>query len=311
LSRNRIILGAAIAAVVVGGTTAGIGVANAAVTADPAQVVAISAPRIMDNVTIAANTTQTVDIGGSTINGYSYPAALTGVTLTISAQGVGAAGGLTVWTAGQGKPGNPSLAYSSGTVFTTQVDVTTNAAGAIQLANTGAVKVKVGVTSYLLPKNNPAPVFAAIAPNEVTLAHIGVSVRNDCTCAGGGTTDLGSVTLPAGTWDVRIMGGFSGIKSTTVLAPGEEIIGGLFLASDDHISSGFGQVITQNQGVKIPHTVTGTLTVDPTDNLSDFITLTSSTTVHVLAYAYSTASTDESALNVKANIRTAKFLKVS
>lgn len=311
MNRKRITLGAAIVAIALGGTAIGIGVANADVTAAPAQVVAISAPRILDNVTIAANTTQTVDIGGSTINGYSYPAALTGVTLNISAQGVGAAGGLTVWTAGEGKPGNPAITYADNTVTTGQVAVTTNTAGAIQIANTGKVKIKVGVASYLLPKTDPAPVFAAIAPAEKTLTHIGVSVKSDCGCAGGGTTDLGSVTLPAGTWDVRIMGGFTGIKASVDLASGEEIIGGLFLASDDHISSGFAQVITQNQGVKIPHTTTGTLTVDPTDNLSDFITLTAPTTVHVLAYAYSTASQDRSDLGVKANIRTAKFLKVS
>lgn len=309
--RNKLIFALGASAILAGGSLLTANLASADVTAAPAEVVAISASRIMDNVTINANTTQTIDIGGSTIAGFSYPAALTGVTLNISAQGVGAAGGLTVWTAGQGKPGNPNVVYGSNTVTDGQVDVTTNGAGAIQMANTGKVKVKVGVASYLLPKGVVLPTFANIAPNEVTLAHIGVSVRNDNeAAAGAGATDLGSVTLPAGTWDARIMGGFSGIKASVDLASGEQIIGGLFLANDNKITSGFGEVLSQDQGVPIPHTASGTLTVDPTVNLSDFLTLTEPTTVHVLAYAYSTASQDRSSLAVKANIRTAKFLLV-
>lgn len=314
MKRKRIILGTAIAAAVLAITAVGFGVANAAVTADPAEVVAISAPRIMDNVTIPANTTQTIDIGGSTINGFTYPAALTGVTLNISAQGVAAGGGLTIWTAGQGKPGNPNVAYANNVVTTTQVDVTTNTAGAIQIANTGQVKVKVGVDSYLLPKGTPPPpVFAAIAANEATVKHIGVSVKDDCGgCAGNGVTDLGKVTLPAGTWDVRVMGGFSGIKSTSVLNAGTQLYGGLFLTKGAGVTAGFANIITQYQGVLIPRTKVGTLTIDPTVTVSDFIVLPVATEVHVSAYVYADDSiARDDSLGLKANVRSAQFLKVS
>lgn len=307
--RNKLIFALGASAILAGGSLLTANLASADVTAAPAEVVAISASRIMDNVTINANTTQTIDIGGSTIAGFSYPAALTGVTLNISAQGVGAAGGLTVWTAGQGKPGNPNVVYGSNTVTDGQVDVTTNGAGAIQMANTGKVKVKVGVTHYLLPKGVEVPTIANIAPNEVTLAHVGVSVKDDCGgCAGNGVTDLGKVTLPAGTWDVRIDGGFTGLKNSDLPAS-TNFYGGLFVTKGAGVSAGFANVLTQNQGTLIPRT-TGTLTIDPTTVVSDFLTLTEPTEVHVSAYAYASDSQDHSDLGLKANLRSAHFLLV-
>jgi hypothetical protein len=300
----------------VGGAVALSTTANASVPTPVAGNVVVlpAAPRVVPSPGTAttANVTKTFQISGESFSGIAIPANTTGVTVSISSLNPSAAGKLTVWTHEAGKPGTGAVSFAKGESATNLAFVGLNSEGKLDVQASVATNFVLAIQAYVVPLTPvAAPVVKLIAPvEEKVLAHIGVSVRNDNpSAAGSGATDLGSVALDAGTYDVNVSGGFKGLNSSSDLPAGVQLFGGLFLTNSATITTGFSEVLLQNQGVQIPR-ATGTLTVDPTVPIVGQIKLTAPTTVHVLAYAYAGDSVDHSALGLKANVRNATFTKV-
>lgn len=271
------------------------------------RIVGPSAP-----VSLSTGSQVTLDVGGKTFGDYTVPANATGVTVSITTITPQGTGSLKVWTTGAGEPGTPTVNYNAGETNTALAFVGLDTDGELNVKAVGAgTKFMLGLINYVTPLATPA--ISSIPANDVVLSHIGPSVRTDNTTPGSGVTDLGSVTLAAGTYDARVIGGFSGLKNTADIPAGTSLLGGLFLTKGAGIPAGFGNVLAQTQGIEIPKTNSGSAsyTVDPTAQVDTFITLTESTSVHVQAYAYSSDGADRSALNVHANIASAKFLKLS
>lgn len=311
---------AAVAALIVGaGVLALTPTAQASVPAPQAGNITIlpTMPRIIGPsapVTLATGQQITLDVGGQTFGTSHVPDNATGVTVAITAITPQGEGQLRVWTAEAGEPGTPTLRFNVGEENTALAFVGLNSEGKLNVKAVGAgTKFMLGLINYVTPVPAPAaPVIKSIPANDVALAHVGPSVRTDNATPGSGVTDLGSVALDAGTYDTRIIGGFTGLKNNADIPAGTTLLGGLFLTSSAGIPAGFGNVLAQTQGIEIPKTNSGSAsyTVDPTAQVDTFITLASSTTVHVQAYAYSSDGADRTGLGVHANIASAKFLKI-
>jgi hypothetical protein len=321
---RKLLSGLAAAAIAVTGAFALTGSASAAVdnsTALPANgTVLPQARRIVPfpGMSLNANQTVALQVAGQTFESDAHvPADATGVVVSITSIAPEGNGNLRVWTTGAGTPSTGAVYFHTGEQATNLAFVALGD-GKINVQAIGAkTKFVLALMSYYTPLAAP-PVPTTIAANEKALENIGPSVRTDNATPGSGVTDLGHVTLPAGTYDTRVIGGFSGLKNTADIPAGTFLEGFLAVTKGAGIPAGFGNVLAQTQGVEIPKTnsSSATYTIDPTIQLSTFITLTESTDVHVQLYAYSSngvdyGSTDDHPLGVKANIASAKFLKIS
>lgn len=261
-------------------------------------------------IALANKATTTVQVTGKT----GVPAAATGVIGILTPYQASAAGSLTAFTAGQGQPGTPTLAYSraSATVPSgpgATVTVPLNSAGQMAVGNVGGpTRFLFTVLGYVTPV--PAAcsaTVATIAPAPVSLTHVGGSIRS-------GATDAGSVHLGAGTYDTRVLGNFTGLNSTNDAAfAGHELFGTMVLWTGDAIAPDFSNDITDG-GHLIDQADSATLTVDPTTALSTFLTVPAGgEDVHVGFFAYldnSGGLTGADAGNVKATIQSAAFRSV-
>ena len=296
------------------------GSANAALTATdlPGNVTVLNnQPRLeaynSANTSYTAGQARTYTIAGN----YGVPNNATGVQFTITADATGAnGGGVTVYPSDVARPGTASEYINTSTYTNETVTVPLSADGKITIVTDVKATVNTEINAYYV-NATCAPQTYTIDPSSKTLAHIGPSVRTDNTTPGSGVTDLGTVTLPAGTYDTRVTGGFSGLKNTTNVPATTTLLGGLFLTNGTAIPSGFGSVLAQEQGVEIPRTNSGSAsyTVDPTIQVDTFLNLKTSTAVHVQAYAYSSDGSDRGAQDsnpsgVTANVQSATFRSV-
>lgn len=313
------IYSAALALAVAGVAATGYATVASASVPTPAKgniTVLSASPRIVPSPgsVLAANTTKTFKIAGGTFDGFVIPANATGAVLSVSAGNPSGAGDITVWTHSGGKPGTGQVRFAAGENATSVVVVGFDSGGFFDVQSTVNTHVNIGINSYITPLDAPpAPVIKKINATDVALAHIGPSVRTDNATPGSGVTDMGNVSLDAGTYEVTVTAGFSGLKKDADIPAASTIYGGLFMTKGAGIPAGFGNVLGQSQGIPLPKTNSGsaTYTIDPTVSLAQVLVLTETTDVHLQMYGYSSDGVDRAALGVHANIQNAQFRKLS
>lgn len=311
MNRKRAILTAAVAAIVLGGGIAAIGVANASVPPPvPAKTTLLpGGPRIVPGPgkTLAAGEQTTIQVAGKTFGGVAFPANITGLVITITAVNPASDGYLTVWTTDAGRPGTPTVSFKKGASATNISQISVNSEGSINVwASTNATFV-MGALGYLAPDAaTPAACAATIAeipPSAKTLDKVGGSIRTNA-------TDMGSITLPKGTYDTRIIGGWTGLNKVNNTVPADVFLTGtLTVVKGAEINPSFTNNVTTG-GVIIPDSNSNTLTQDPTAIISTFLVLDAETEVHIKSFAYADNSGTAGSGELKANIQSAQFRKV-
>lgn len=308
-SKRKIVVGTMFAAVLAGVGVYAVGVANASVPAPVPSYVNVvpAAPRIVAAPGITLNAGQAVDIAvaGKTFGTTAVPANTTGVTVSISSIAPSAAGSLTVWTTEAGRPGTPSVNYKLGETATNVVTVGLNSTGKLSVYSSQKTRFLMALLAFNTPVPAPTctPTMTEIPASSKTLTKVGGSIRS-------GATDFGSVTLPAGTYDTRVVGGFTGLNNDdTFLSEGTFLTGTLTVVKGAEINSTFTNNVTAG-GVLIPKSNSDTLTQDPTVAISTFLVLPEPTDVHVKLFAYASNSSTEGSGEVKANVQVAQFRKV-
>lgn len=300
-TRRRAGLTAAVAAVVIGGGVVGVGMANADVTPTPSNpyIVGPSA------VTLDDGDTDVLQIAGRTFQGTSVPSNATGATVSITAVNPSSSGFATVYTTGNRRPSTPAVTYRRNQNATGTTSVTLDSRGRLTVYSSERIRYTLRLLSYSTPDTSPActPTLSTITPSTRTLTNVGGSIRTRA-------TDFGSVTLPAGTYDTRVIGGFTGLNNNdTYLPAGVFLTGTLTVVKGATINSDFTNNVTAG-GVIIPKSNSSTLTQDPTLAISTFLVLTSTTDVHVQLFAYASDSGTAGSGQLKANVQSAQFRKV-
>lgn len=165
-----------------------------------------------------------------------------------------------------------------------------------------------GATGPAGPKGDPgadapAPVVKTITGGTKTL-DVGGSIRTR-------STDFGSVTLAAGTYDARVIGGWTGLNNTTKACTTDNnfLTGTLAVVKGADIAADFSNDVTAG-GVIIPEANSDTLTQDPTAAVNTYLTLTENTDVHVKLFAYASDSSQSCSGVLKGNLQTAQFVKI-
>lgn len=299
--RKRIGLAAAVAAVVVGGGVAAMGIANAGTTPTP------SSPYIVGPTaaSLSAGESETLQIAGRTFQGNAVPANANGVTVSVTAINPAASGHLTVYRSGSPRPGTATVNYRRNQSATGTAAVTLDGRGRLSVYSSERTRYTLRLLSFSTPDTVPscASTISTITPGTRTLATVGGSIRS-------GATDFGSVTLPAGTYDTRVIGGFTGFNNTDTWLPANVFLTGtLVVVKGATIASDFSNDVTAG-GVVIPRSASNSLTQDPTLSISTFLTLTSTTEVHVQLFAYASDSSSTGSGHVKANIQSAQFRRL-
>jgi hypothetical protein len=309
LKYKRIALAAAAAAVVVGGTAAAMGIASAGTTNAPAH------PSIVTDDSLGAGDTTTFTIAGRTFGSTTVPSNATGVTLSVSVDDPASSGRLTVYPTGSTRPSTATLNFSRHNDAATTADVDLGTNGRISVYSTRQVDFSLRLLSYTTPDISTLPggggrgdrncdsTIQTIAPSSKTLTNVGGSIRTRA-------TDFGSVTLPAGTYDTRVIGGFTGANNNdTWYTSNIFLTGTLVVVKGATIASDFSNDVTDG-GVIIPKSNSTTLTQDPTLAISTFLVLTHSTDVHVQLFAYASDSSSTGSGLLKGNIQSAQFRRV-
>lgn len=311
MNRKRILLTAVTVAAVAGSTVAAIGIASASVPPLVAAntTVVPSAPRIVAPPGMALNAGQTVTlaVGGHTFGDVTVPADATGVTVSITSLNPAAAGQLVAWTTDAGRPGTPNVTYAKGESATNVVTIGLNDAGKLNVYSSAKTKFAMALMAFNTPAPAPAPTcdatVASIPAATKTLTHVGGSIRT-------GATDFGHITLAAGTYDARVIGGWTGLNNLNNTVPdGVSLTGTMVVVKGDTINADFTNDVTAG-GIAIPRSTSDTLTQDPTAAISTFLVLTESTEVHVQLFAYASNSGTAGSGEVKANVQSAQFRRV-
>lgn len=193
-----------------------------------------------------------------------------------------------IWDGASGQPGTLTVSTLSAT---TSANAGAGASSAFQIAlHNGKVSVgNLGGRGHFLLEINgyfeavPAPCVSkvfTIDPAPVALTHVGGSIRTSVTVAG-------SVDLPAGTYDTRVLGNFTGLNTVTDPAAfvGHQLFGTMVLIKGTAILPDFSNDLTDG-GVPIGQADSATLTVDPTTQVDTFLTLATPTTITVGFFAY-------------------------
>lgn len=301
---KRIGLAAAVAAVVVGGGVAAMGIASAGTTPTPAHPYIVGP----SGSSLNSGETETLQVAGRTFSGTFVPANATGVTVTVSSVNPSGSGHLTIYTTGTSRPSSSTVSFHRGQNNAGTATVALNGQGRLNVYTSERTRYTLRLLSYSTPDTLPAcsSTIATIAPSTKTLTNVGGSIR----ATGGGATDFGSVTLPAGTYDTRVIGGFTGFNNTdTWLPSGVFLTGTLVVVKGATINADFSNDITAG-GVIIPKSDSATLTQDPTVAISTFLVLDASTDVHVKLFAYASNSGTAGSGQVKANVQSAQFRRV-
>jgi hypothetical protein len=153
-------------------------------------------------------------------------------------------------------------------------------------------------------KDAPAPVLKSIDGSTKTL-DVGGSIRTR-------STDFGSVTLAAGTWDARVVGGWTGLNNGNkdCTSGSTFLTGTLVVVKGDTINSDFSNDVTAG-GVLIPESDSATLTQDPTAAVNTYLVLSEPTEVHVKLFAYASDSSQSCSGTLKGNVQVAQFAKIA
>ncbi|GIM98199.1 hypothetical protein [Paractinoplanes toevensis] len=304
---KRYALAATAVAVVAGGGVAAVGVANADTTPTPSNPYIVGPP----GTSLNSGDATTLQVAGRTFAGTAVPSNATAAVVKIASVNPSSSGSLTVYTTGT-RPGSPTVTYRRSQNVTGTATVPLDSRGRLSVYSTARTKFTLQLQSYTTPTTTPpAPTCTAtistIAPSTKTLTQVGGSIR---AAAPAGATDFGSVNLPAGTYDARVIGGFTGFNNNdTWLPSGVFLTGTMTVVKGATINSDFTNNVTAG-GVMIPKSDSTTLTQDPTLAISTFLVLDAPTEVHVKLFAYASNSGTAGSGQVKANVQSAQFRKV-
>lgn len=304
MNYKRIGLFAALATVVVGGSVAAMGIASAGTTATPAHPYIVGPA----GVQLGAGDTDTIQVAGRTFSGTVVPSNATGVTVSVSSVNPSRSGHITAFTAGDPVPSSATVSFRRGQDNTGTANVTLSSAGRMSVFSSARTRYTVQLLSFDTPdrtgtSNRCNSAIYTIAPVTHTLTTVGGSIRS-------GATDFGSVTLPAGTYDTRVIGGFTGFNNSDTWLPANVFLTGtLVVVKGATIAADFSNDVTAG-GVLIPKSNSATLTQDPTVAISTFLVLAAPTDVHVKLFAYASDSSSTGSGHVQANVQSAQFRKV-
>jgi hypothetical protein len=290
------------------------GVASAASpTPVAANVVAIPLTRIVNTPgdALANGGTVSVQVAGT----HGIPVNATAVEGLLSVYEDTGVSRVSVETDGTGAPGTPTVIGGRTTIAQPSgageaFHVALSSTGKVAVHNVGAAtRFLLAVSGYDVPAITCQSSLFSITPAKVTLGHVGGSIRT-------GATDAGSVQLPAGTYDTRVLGNFFGLNNADDAAfAGHQLFGTMVLVKGDAIAPDFSHDITDG-GHLIDQANSATLTVDPTTQVSTFLTLAAPTAVHVEFFAAlddssSTGTTGQPGAGaVTATIQSAQFRSV-
>jgi hypothetical protein len=304
---GRYALATAVVAVVAGGGVAAVGIANADTTPTPSSPYLVAPP----GTALDSGAATTIQVAGRTFSGTAVPSNATGAVVKVTSVNPAASGTLTVYTSGHRPAGAATVSYRRGQSATGTANVLLDGRGRLAVYSSARTRFTLQLQSYTTPATTPttppAPTCTAtistIEPSTKTLAQVGGSIR-------AGATDFGSVNLPAGTYDARVIGGFTGFNNNdTWLPSGVFLTGTMTVVKGATINSDFTNNITAG-GVMIPKSDSTTLTQDPTLAISTFLVLDAPTEVHVKLFAYASNSGTAGSGQVKANVQSAQFRKV-
>jgi hypothetical protein len=299
----RYALAATVVAVVAGGGVAAVGVANADTTPTPSNPYIIAPP----GTSLGSGEATTIQVAGRTFSGTAVPSNATGAVVKITSVNPASSGSLTVYTTGDRPTGAATVSYRRGQSATGTANVPLDSRGRLTVYSSAWTRFTLQLQSYTTPTTPPAPTCTAtistIEPSTKTLTQVGGSIR-------AGATDFGSVNLPAGTYDARVIGGFTGFNNNdTWLPSGVFLTGTMTVVKGATINSDFTNNVTAG-GVMIPKSDSTTLTQDPTLAISTFLVLDAPTEVHIKLFAYASNSGTAGSGQVKANVQSAQFRKV-
>jgi hypothetical protein len=308
---RRYALATTVVAVVAGGGIAAVGVANADTTPTPTNPYIVAPP----GTSLASDDTTTIQVAGRTFSGTAVPQNATGAVVKITSVEPAASGSLTVYTTGTRRPNAATVSYRRGQSVAGTANVSLDSRGRLTVYSSARTRFTLQLQSYSTPTTTPttppAPTCTAtistIAPSTKTLTQVGGSIR---AASPAGATDFGSVDLPAGTYDARVIGGFTGFNNNdTWLPSGVFLTGTMTVVKGATINSDFTNNVTAG-GVMIPKSDSTTLTQDPTLAISTFLVLDAPTEVHIKLFAYASNSGTAGSGQVKANVQSAQFRKV-
>jgi hypothetical protein len=304
---GRYAIAATVVAVVAGGGVAAVGIANADTTPTPSMPYIVAPP----GTSLDSGDTTTIQVAGRTFSGTAVPSNATGAVVKITSVNPASSGTLTVYTSGKRPAGAATVSYRRGQSATGTANVPLDSRGRFAVYSSARTRFTLQLQSYTTPTTTPttppAPTCTAtistIEPSTKTLTQVGGSIR-------AGATDFGSVNLPAGTYDARVIGGFTGFNNNdTWLPSGVFLTGTMTVVKGATINSDFTNNVTAG-GVMIPKSDSTTLTQDPTLAISTFLVLDAPTEVHVKLFAYASNSGTAGSGQVKANVQSAQFRKV-
>jgi hypothetical protein len=308
---RRYALATTVVAVVAGGGIAAVGVANADTTPTPTNPYIVAPP----GTSLGSDDTTTIQVAGRTFSGTAVPQNATGAVVKITSVEPAASGSLTVYTTGTRRPNAATVSYRRGQSVAGTANVSLDSRGRLTVYSSARTRFTLQLQSYSTPTTTPttppAPTCTAtistIAPSSKTLTQVGGSIR---AASPAGATDFGSVDLPAGTYDARVIGGFTGFNNNdTWLPSGVFLTGTMTVVKGATINSDFTNNVTAG-GVMIPKSDSTTLTQDPTLAISTFLVLDAPTEVHIKLFAYASNSGTAGSGQVKANVQSAQFRKV-
>jgi hypothetical protein len=304
---KRYALAATILAVVAGGGVAAVGVASADTTPTPSNPYLVAPP----GAPLNSGDTTTIQVAGRTFAGTAVPSNTTAALVKITSVNPSSPGSLTVYPTGT-RPGSPTVTFRRGQNATGTANVRLDSRGRLSVYSSARTKFTLQLQSYTTPTTTPptptcTATISTIAPSTRTLTQVGGSIR---AASPAGATDFGSVTLPAGTYDARVIGGFTGFNNNdTWLPTGVFLTGTMTVVKGATINADFTNNVTAG-GVLIPKSDSTTLTQDPTLSISTFLVLDTETEVHVKLFAYASNSGTAGSGQVKANVQSAQFRKV-
>lgn len=300
----RYAIGATVVAVVAGGGVAAVGIANADTTPTPSNPYLIAPP----GSSLSSGDATTIQVAGRTFSGTAVPSNATAALVKVTSVNPASAGSLTVYTSGRRPTGAPTVSYRRGQSVSGTANVPLDSRGRLSVYSSARTRFTLQLQSYTTPTTTPPPptctaTISTIEPSVKTLTQVGGSIRS-------GATDFGSVNLPAGTYDARVIGGFTGFNNNdTWLPAGVFLTGTMTVVKGATISPDFTNNVTAG-GVMIPKSDSTTLTQDPTLAISTFLVLDAPTEVHVKLFAYASNSGTAGSGQVKANVQSAQFRKV-
>ncbi|GAA2615784.1 hypothetical protein [Paractinoplanes durhamensis] len=301
--KGRYALAAAVAVVAVGGVAAA-GIANADTTPTPTNPYIVGPP----GTSLNAGQTTTIQVAGKTFAGTAVPSNATAALVKITSVNPSSAGSLTVYTTGTRPTGGATVSYRRGQNATGTANVQLDNRGRLSVYSSARTRFTLQLQSFTTPTTTPpvptcTATISTIDPSTKTLAAVGGSIR-------AGATDFGSVTLPAGTYDARVIGGFTGFNNNdTWLPQGVFLTGTMTVVKGATINADFTNNVTAG-GVMIPKSDSATLTQDPTLAISTFLILDAPTEVHIKLFAYASNSGTAGSGQVKANVQSAQFRKL-